>query len=122
MSFIISLLQYGRAETWKIQYQADHTDAAGTITWPTLAAFTADLVNTFEDPNLAEKSYRKFEELRQGTMTADEFFSHFDILRSRAGLTGPAGQEYMATETAATLAVIATLSTVTKRRYHGICR
>ena len=90
VSFIISLLQYGRAETWKVQYQADHTDPAGTITWPTLAAFTADLVNTFEDPNLAEKSYRKFEELRQGTMTADEFFSHFDILRSRAGLTGPA--------------------------------
>ena len=32
------------------------------------------------------------------------------------------GQEYVATETAATLTVIATLSTVTKRRYHGICR
>ena len=89
IAFILSYLEGGRAESWKIQYQQDHTAADGTITFPAIAVFYAELDRAFEDPNLTEKSYRKFEELRQGNMTADEFFSLFDIYRTRAGLTDP---------------------------------
>lgn len=89
IAFILSYLEGGRAESWKVQYQQDHTAADGSITFPTLATFYADLDATFEDPNLTEKSYRKFEELRQNGRTADEFFALFDIYRTRAGLTDP---------------------------------
>ena len=85
---MLSYLQGGRAEAWKIQYQLTHTSAANVLTLPPLATFTADLTANFEDPNLIEKSYRRFEELRQGSSTADEFFSLFDIYRTRAKLTG----------------------------------
>ena len=87
VAFILGRLHSGRAETWKTQYQASHTSANHVLTFPTLGVFYGELTATFDDPNLAEKSYRKFEELRQGTSTADEFFSFFDIYRTRAGLT-----------------------------------
>ena len=87
VALILGRLQGGRAETWRVQYQASHTGVDGVLNFPTLDIFYDELTATFDDPNLAEKSYRKFEELRQGTSTADEFFSHFDIYRTRAGLT-----------------------------------
>lgn len=34
IAFILSYLEGGRAESWKIQYQQDHTAANGTITFP----------------------------------------------------------------------------------------
>lgn len=89
IAFILSYLEGGRAESWKVQYQEDHTAADGSINFPTLGVFYADLDRTFEDPNLAEKYYRKFEELRQISRTADEFFALFDIYQTRAGLTDP---------------------------------
>ena len=88
VAFMLSYLQGGRAEAWKVQYQLTHTSAANVLTLPSLAVFTTDLTTTFDDPNLVEKSYRRFEELRQGSSTADEFFSLFDIYRTRAKLVG----------------------------------
>lgn len=36
IAFILSYLEGGRAESWKIQYQEDHTAADGTISFPAL--------------------------------------------------------------------------------------
>ena len=90
VSLVLSRLQLGRALTWKIQFQNDNSLPDGTLVFPDFDDFLDLLTETFDDPNLAEKSYRKFEELRQDRMTADEFFSHFDLYRTRAGLTGNA--------------------------------
>lgn len=90
VSLVLSRLQLGRALTWKIQFQNDNSLPDGTLVFPDFDDFLDLLTETFDDPNLAEKSYRKFEELRQDRMTADEFFSHFDLYRTHAGLTGNA--------------------------------
>ena len=89
VSFILSYLDGGRAEAWKEQYQNSHLDAAGNLVFPPIQDFVQELHDAFDDPNESERAYRKFEMLKQGTQSADEFFAHFEIYRTDAGLTGP---------------------------------
>ena len=56
----------------------------------TIAEFLEKLDKAFRDPNLVEKAITEFQGMKQGAQTADEFFSQFDVLRHRAGLTDAA--------------------------------
>ena len=88
--FVLSYLRGGHAEAWAQNYlRALTTNGTVTIT-DTYPDFLTILQETFKDPNSAQKALAEFRTFRQGPMTAEEFFAHFEIIRVKAGLIPPA--------------------------------
>lgn len=86
--FILSYLKTGTAATWASNYVNGRTNDQGEINVPNdFQVFLTSLDLSFDDPNKKSKALTEWRKLYQGRWTADEFFTHLDIVRTEAGLT-----------------------------------
>lgn len=86
--FILSYLKMGTAATWALNYVNGRTNDQGEINVPDdFQVFLTSLDLSFDNPNKKSKALTEWRKLYQGRWTADEFFTHLDIIRTEAGLT-----------------------------------
>ena len=88
--FVLSYLRGGHAEAWAQNYLRALTNNGTVTITDSYPDFLTTLQETFKDPNSAQKALAEFRTFRQGSMTAEEFFARFEIIRVKAGLIPPA--------------------------------
>lgn len=90
--FVLSRLQGGHAKPWGENYLQPFIAANGTLAiTDTYVDFFQKLRDTFKDPNVESKALESFRTLTQGSLIAKEFFSRFEIIRTKAKMVGPTG-------------------------------
>ena len=85
--FTLSYLKGGHAATWAENYVETYTKSGTLAIAQSWEDFLKQLDSSFDDPSRFEKAMREFEQISQGTSSAEEFFARFDIVRTKAGLT-----------------------------------
>ena len=84
-----SLLQHGSAASWACQVEEALTKHDGTSTFyfDNWARFKTHFTNTYGIVNKEADAMDKFQRLQQGNIEWDTFYTEFDQLRAKAGLT-----------------------------------
>jgi hypothetical protein len=85
--FVLSYMTEGLADQWAQNFIGAKKLAAGNnvLTLGTWTDFKKALDASFIDPNRKRNAQAALEGLRQGRMTAEEFFTQFDQTRRTAG-------------------------------------
>ena len=79
--FVLSCMKEGAANEWAQNF----TDTAfANDSWGTFSQLMEALQTAFGDPNEAKDSQFRLESFKQGSLTAQEFFAKFEILRRKA--------------------------------------
>ena len=76
----------GDASRWAVRYQDAHMVQGALTIMQTFDIFLKELDASFDDPSKKTNALQELKSLQQGSMTADAFFQHFDILQTDAGL------------------------------------
>ena len=90
--FALSYLQGGRAGPWADDY-AERMEEAN-FTMPTWNAFVTKMTTRFADHDDKKHAAITLQHLQQKKMTADDYFTEFDQLARRAGMSDPVHDEY----------------------------
>ncbi len=83
--FTLSFLTEKEAAQWRESW-VQRNNAAGAITYPTWAAFEAELSAAFQPIDLVGNAMHKLETLRQGGKTAEELNTERDLLVGQAAI------------------------------------
>lgn len=84
----------GKATTWAENFM-EEVMTAPPYDFGTSQAFGDKLREAFGDPNKRQTAQVELSQLKQGSMTAAEFFSQFDIAGRRAGHGGTGSDQYL---------------------------
>jgi hypothetical protein len=82
--FALSFMKSGNSGLWADNY-VDEQDAMPSNQRYVFADFEAAIKSAFDDANARREAQRHLELLKQGSMTAEEFFVQFDQLARTAG-------------------------------------
>ncbi len=85
--FTLSFLTEKEAAQWHKSWVRKN-QAASVIVYPTWAVFVTELRKAFELIDQVGEAMHKIEALRQGTKTAEEVNTEWDLLVGQAGIDG----------------------------------